>query len=321
MLPILIFLIIISGCQSTTDETTSETQEPMATTIIEESEDPSAMLDGSGGGLITFENEKIGNFDYELYVMNADGSALTKLTDNPAFDGGPSFSPDAKKIAFTSTRNGKMDIYIYDLEAFMNGDVTEPVRLTNEGNNYCPAWAPDNSAIAFTTDREGGFKIYKMSIDGSNQQLFIDLPDAFNPAWSADSKKLVFNAKADGSNELHKIDSDGENIVRLTNHNGDDQFADWSPDGETIAYSRNEMNTQFYICSIDKNGENFVELLVSYDSDEYPIWSPDGSQILCRSSITGSDQLIIMDKDGSNSKAVTDMQGTSMDCDWIAFNP
>jgi len=187
------------------------------------------------------------------------------------------------------------------------------------GNNYCPAWAPDNSAIVFGSDRGGGFKIYKMNIDGSDQELFIDLEGAFFPSWSADSKQLVFNAKAEGNNEIYKIDADGGNIVRLTNQSGDDQFASWSPNGETIAFSKSDVGTHFSIGTIDKNGENLIELVASYNSDEYPTWSPDGERILCRSSITGSDQLIIMDKDGSNIMAVTNMRGTCMDNDWIAY--
>jgi len=145
LIVIVIVLLLLSSCQTTKELTQEEietatqnltaapTNSPTDTPTPALTDEPINQLDGSGGGLIAFENEKTSNYDYELYVMNADGSALIKLTDNPAFDGAPSFSPDAKKIAFTSTRNGKMDIYIYDLEAYMNGQSTEPVRLTNEG--------------------------------------------------------------------------------------------------------------------------------------------------------------------------------------------
>ncbi len=322
ILTIIIFLLLV-GCQSN-DESPIETNQtsipdPTSSQNIIPTNEPNLHLNGSGGGLIVFENEEKSDYNYELFVMNADGSELTKLTDNPAFDGAPSFSPDVKKFAFTSTRNGNMNVFIFNLEAYIKGEPTEAIQLTDEGNNYCPAWAPDNSSIVFTSDRDGGFKIYKMNIDGSDEEIFIDLDGAFYPSWSSDSKKLVFNAKANGTNEIYSIDATGENIVRLTNNSVDDQFASWSPDGENIAYSSSDSITLFDIYTMDKNGESIVKLIASGNSDEFPIWSPDGTQILCRSSITGSDQLIIMDKDGSNVRAITNLPGVIMDCDWKAI--
>jgi len=308
------------GCQSNEEspiETTqNSTQEPTYTQNTEPTNEPKTLLTGSGGGLIVFENEEKSDYNYELFIVNADGSELTKLTDDPAFDGAPSFSPDLKKIAFTSTRNGKMNVFIFDLEAYLKGESSEAIQLTNEGNNYCPAWAPDNSTIAFTSDRSGGFKIYKMNIDGSNQEIFIDLNGAFYPSWSSDSKKLVFNAQVNGASEVFKIDADGENMVMLTNNSANDQFASWSPDGENIAFSSTVGGSLFAVYTMDKNGENVVKIVESRTSDEFPIWSPDGTQILCRSSITGSDQLVILDTDGSNARAITNLPGVIMDCDW-----
>ncbi|MFC1562342.1 TolB family protein, partial [candidate division KSB1 bacterium] len=73
----------------------------------------------------------------EIFVMNADGSNQTNLTNNSDYDGNPSWSPDGSKIAFDSDRNGKWEIYI------MNSDGTNQTRLTNNpSENGFPAWSP-----------------------------------------------------------------------------------------------------------------------------------------------------------------------------------
>src|SRR5205823_1094199 len=74
-------------------------------------------------GKIAFASDRSDNF--EIYVMNGDGSELTRLTDNPATDVSPSWSPDGTKIAFVSSRDGNPEIYV------MSADGSGQTRLTN----------------------------------------------------------------------------------------------------------------------------------------------------------------------------------------------
>jgi TolB protein len=75
--------------------------------------------------------------NYEIYVMNADGSNQTRLTNNPASDGWPCFSPDGTKIAFESLRDGDFEIYV------MNADGSNQTRITNNpAYNGHPSWGP-----------------------------------------------------------------------------------------------------------------------------------------------------------------------------------
>jgi Tol biopolymer transport system component len=85
--------------------------------------------------MIAFQSSRDGN--YEIYVMNADGTEQTRLTDNSARDMNPSWSPDGRKIAFHSRRDGNNEIYI------MNADGSEQRNLTNNpAHDWLPSWSP-----------------------------------------------------------------------------------------------------------------------------------------------------------------------------------
>lgn len=124
----------------------------------------------------TDEDEEV---NWEIYVMNADGSNPTRLTDHPAADNNPSWSSDGSKIAFHSNRDGNWEIYV------MNADGSNPTRLTdNAAEDYAPVWSPDSSQIAFYSDRDEKRAIYVMDADGTNPFRVTDLEDdARSPSW------------------------------------------------------------------------------------------------------------------------------------------
>jgi len=126
---------------------------------------PAASPDGSK---IAFTSDRDG--PGELFVMNADGSGQTNITNDPgAADGWPAWSPDGTRIAFQSYRDGNAEIYV------MNADGSGLVRLTADaGFDAGPSWSGDGTRIAFESNRSGDFEVYVMNADGSGQTRLTD---------------------------------------------------------------------------------------------------------------------------------------------------
>ena len=94
----------------------------------------------------------------------ADGSEQKRLTNNPAIDLSPRWSPSGNKIAFASDRDGNYEIYV------MNADGSEQKRLTNNSSrDGSPCWSPDGKKIAFGSSIGGNSEIYIMDLDSKNK--------------------------------------------------------------------------------------------------------------------------------------------------------
>lgn len=111
---------------------------------------------------IAFSSNRDGDFD--LYLMDADGSNIRRLTTQPGADGDPAWSPDGSRLVYTGTRNGASQIFLISREG------GTPQQLTSlGGGNFSPVFSPDGGAIAFISGRDGNDELYRMELDGTNQ--------------------------------------------------------------------------------------------------------------------------------------------------------
>ena len=181
-------------------------------------QDPDWSPDGSE---IAFHSERDGN--NEIYVINANGSGLTRLTEADRDDIGAQWSPDGAKIAFTSSRDGDREVYV------MNSDGSNQTRITDRfGEDSAPAWSPDGTKLAFVSDEGGNADIWVMDPDGSNRVNLTNSPrDDRQPQWSSDGSKIAFWSLRDGDAEIYSMDADGSNQTRLTETEGSDVGPEW----------------------------------------------------------------------------------------------
>ena len=271
--------------------------------------DKSATAKFTSTAAIAFHSSRDGNS--EIYVMDTDGSNMTRLTNNTTVDSDPNWSLDGSKIIFVATRDGNSEIYI------MNVDGSNPVNLTNnEAEDVSPAWSPNGTKIAFVSTRGSQQDIYVMDADGSNQTKLTDdahLDDS--PDWLPDGSQIVFASNREGNNEIHKMQSDGTNVNRLTNSPEDDLSPVWSPDGHTIAFtSFRDGDAEVYTMFAD--GTNDYNITFAVTEDESPAWSPDSAKIVLVSDQT---DIVIFDaEDPESIEAITVKTGGSSDggLDW-----
>ena len=136
---------------------------------------------------IAFSSNRDGN--YEIYVMNPNGTNATRLTNNAAIDDLPDISPAGSKIAFQSNRDGSPEIYV------MNSDGSSQTRLTFSGSNNNPSFSPDGTKIVFTSTRTGGRGVWVINSNGTGEtQLVTFAANAGGrPHFSPDGTKIVFD--------------------------------------------------------------------------------------------------------------------------------
>jgi len=234
----------------------------------------------------------IGNND--IYSMNADGSAVTKLTQNGADNFSPAQSSDGSKIAFTSDKDGLYRIIT------MNADGTGQTAITPlQYHSKEASWSPDGTKIAFTAYPAGAVGIYLMNSDGTGITRLLPGSTSFDylPSWSPDGSKLLFLSDRDGNDEIYTVNSDGSGLTRLTNTPTPESVADWSPDGTKIAFTtRRDAHPEVYVMNAD--GSNQVRLTNS-TSSSWPSWLLDG-KIIFSTNRDGNNEIYSMDTTGSN---------------------
>ena len=241
------------------------------------------------GRRIAFNSNRDGN--WEVYLMNADGSGVTRLTENDVVDGSPTWSPDGTRIAFDSTRDGDWDVYV------MNADGSGVTRLTdNDAYDLSPVWSPDGRRMAFQSQRDGNWEIYVMNADGSGvTRLTYNSAQDGSPAWSPDGRRIAFSSGRDGKREIYVMDAAG--VTRLTVRDAHDVGPAWSPDGRRIAFaSERDGNLEIYVMNAD--GSGVTRLTYNGARDLAPAWSPDGRRIAFHSKRDGNFEIYVMNASG-----------------------
>jgi Tol biopolymer transport system component len=251
-----------------------------------------------------------------IYVMNADGSVRRKLARGVRVissgqrvtpgGGSPAWSPDRRRIAFVSDRDGNFEVYVVSADGSGQRNLTR-----KPGFDSDPVWSPDGRKIAFvSTDRDADGpprrqEIYIMNADGSGQRM---LARGHGLAWSPDGRQIAFRSDRDGNGEVYVVNVDGTRLRRLTRNPASDGGPLWSPDGRTIAFARfRHGNSDVYLMNADGRAERNLTRTPEYDGS--PAWSPDGRRIAFVTTRDGNGEIYVMNADGSGQRNLTRLKG------------
>ena len=218
----------------------------------------------------------------DLYLMKSDGSEMQQLTDDPASDNSPVWSPDGKKIAFISTRGDKPQIYVMDVPAGTPKQITE---AENGASNVL--WSPDGEYISYTSEVKIGKNINDEypEYEKAKVRKYTELPARHWDEWEDEKYSHIFIMPAEGG-ESTDIMSGEPYDAPLNPFGGRSQIA-WSQDGKQIAYTCKKYrglkfvkNTDSDIYVYDLETEETKNITDGMNGfDKHPVYSPDNSMI------------------------------------------
>ena len=179
----------------------------------------------------------------------------------------PAVNPKTGELLFSSTKDGKTDLYIGSMES---GKARKFAYL--KSNQTSPAWSPFATEVLFTSDRGGGPQIFVMGKDGSDLRR-VTFMGRYNEraSWSPSGDRIVYTSMDNGKMNIYTCALDGSDIMQLTNNAGNNEHPTWSPDGKLIAFSSNRSGSyQIYIMRFD--GAN-VTRITQGGENTAPTWS------------------------------------------------
>ena len=216
--------------------------------------------------------------DGDIYVVNLDGTGLTRLTNAEEMDDQPAWSPDGMRIAFRSQRSGNSDIWV--MAANGTGQVnlmTDLLPATSSDHN--PTWSPDGSRIAYSSDIDNFAypKLWTMSRDGTDKRRVLPLSGMTDidgtPSWSPDGTRIAFR-RISGmglSADIAIATIATGQVARITLE-GPQGFPSWSPDGSRIAFTSSHQGLIGHIFTMKPDGTEIVKHTSGTDENTYPRW-------------------------------------------------
>ena len=264
---------------------------------------------------IAFSSNRNGN--WEIYLMDPDGSRQERLTRNSAGDYSPVWSPTGEHILFVSDRDGARDLYMMDADGSRVRRVFgKPARRAE------PTWSPDGDRIAFHAETPK-WSIQTATIHGVDvKQVALAEWRGGNPSWSANGKEIAFVGDVGGTRRILivKLGSGGVRTF-LPKEKSWMYSPAWSPEGDKLAFSwyRWDIGNKEAIFVANRDGSRLKQIGKPALGAYSPAWSPEGDKIVYTEEAVDRDrQIVVVDVETGRQTQLT-RRGRNITPAW--FNP
>lgn len=269
---------------------------------------------------ILFVSDRSG--EKEIYMSEYDGMNARRITFNGSINLSPHWSPDGRRIIYTSYKKGQPQIFSLDLRTGRDAVLSEKA-----GINIGGRFSPDGRSLAMTL---------RLSADKSSELYILDLETGeyvkltdnygidVSPSWSPDGNKIVFVSDISGNPNIFVLNLDGKSdnkqkaLKRLTFSGKYNSSPAWSPDGRLIAFAGSENGRTFNIFVMRPDGGGVTQL-TSDGNNKNPSWSPDSRFIVFSSTRKGVTSLYIMQSDGGGLTRLQTGVGNEKTPAWSPF--
>jgi TolB protein len=248
----------------------------------------------------------------EIYYGDYDGANARRVTVSRRLNLNPSWSPDARALAYTTFRPIP-DVFV---SLIYQGVLQNPTK--GVGTNYLPVFSPDGKQIAFMSGRDGNPEIYAMNVDGSNlRRLTNNQAGDSSPTWSPSGSQIAFTSDRTGKAQIYVMNSsDGSGVRRLTVNESEADRPTWSPPPfNEIAYAAST-GPGYDIKVLEVSTGQIRALTFGEGSNEGPAWAPGGRHLAFTSTRAGGrTQVFTIGRDGRGLRQIT-REGTNQTPAW-----
>jgi len=192
---------------------------------------------------------------FDIFIADRNGHIIKQLTNSPGYDAEATISPDGKKVVYTSTRSGDLELWTMNIDGSGNRQITDA--LGYDGGAF---FSPDSKQLVFRASRPQ--------------------TEEAKTAYKDLLKKSVVQPT---EMELFICNADGSELKQITNFGGANWAPFFHPSGDKIIFASNHQSASgrgFNLFMINVDGAGLEQITYDPTFDAFPMFSPDGTKLV-----------------------------------------